>query len=118
MITEFQNGKPIRQEISTKTNGIRDLTRYFKGEQLLREEVDTNGDRRPDLWVFYRNGAKITQEEDLNFDGQPDVRYRFRRGRVSAKEVLTDQGSGVSPQPATVEQSSPQSAVSSQQGQQ
>jgi hypothetical protein len=101
-ITEFENGKPIRQEVSTNSNGIRDLTRLFNGDQLLREEADTNGDRRPDVWVSYEGGVKATQEEDLDFDGQPDVRYRFQQGRVTAKEVLTDRGSEASPQRAAV----------------
>jgi hypothetical protein len=85
-------GEVVRQEESTRGDGIVDTWSYFKQGKLVRREVDTKGAGSTDTFYYYEDEKLVREERDEKGTGKVTVRTLYQNGRRARVEKDTNGG--------------------------
>jgi len=72
--------------IDTNGDGLPDVVKTFKDNELVRIESDRNFNGQVDLVQEYSHGVLIREVRDDNFNGKPETIREFRRGKLAIVE--------------------------------
>jgi antitoxin component YwqK of YwqJK toxin-antitoxin module len=88
----YREGQIARHEQDVDGDGFRDRVGHYDAGHISREEADNNGDGRPDVVTYYDEQEQVAKrDEDTNGDGSIDIRSYYEHGRLSRREVVSEE---------------------------